>query len=382
MPARTSLMTGVYATQHGCLVNDGVEGYCPARGDLPIPFSRSLKAAGYTLGHVGKWGSARTLRWLRWASTSRAGIRLPCLAWRRVCHPVARHTWFGEVDPGHHTGAERAGLGRRPRHPPVAEAVERNRPSSSAGIRRSRTCRPSHPEPFASLVGLEDVPPWSSPRPAGGQTWRSSASRCVRGTSPAGAGTSGAGRGGAISASLHSSTIRSGASRLALDDLGLVEQTLVVYTSDHGDPCGGHGMIDKHYVMYDDVARAADPALAGPAARRQPRGCVRHPAGPGDDLLWVPALTCRPPFRGTTWWPWPTAGRYCAIGSLAATTVRSSALQPAYGAARLEVHLERNRRGRTLLFGGGCGRVIIAPPAACAEVLHAPTIPGVDGGDE
>ena len=38
-----------------------------------------------------------------------------------------------------------------------------------------------------------------------------------------------------------------------LDRLGLAENTLVVYTTDHGGLCGGHGMIDKHYVMYDDV---------------------------------------------------------------------------------------------------------------------------------
>ncbi|HEX29010.1 TPA: DUF4976 domain-containing protein, partial [Candidatus Poribacteria bacterium] len=31
--------------------------------------------------------------------------------------------------------------------------------------------------------------------------------------------------------------------------------TLVIYTTDHGDMCGGHGMIDKHFIMYDDVVR-------------------------------------------------------------------------------------------------------------------------------
>ena len=41
----------------------------------------------------------------------------------------------------------------------------------------------------------------------------------------------------------------------ALERLGIAEKTLVIYTSDHGDLCGGHGMIDKHYVMYDDVVR-------------------------------------------------------------------------------------------------------------------------------
>src|SRR5690606_28301040 len=40
-----------------------------------------------------------------------------------------------------------------------------------------------------------------------------------------------------------------------LDRLGLAAHTVVVYTADHGDLCGGHGLIDKHYVMYDDLVR-------------------------------------------------------------------------------------------------------------------------------
>ncbi|MDN4522980.1 sulfatase-like hydrolase/transferase [Fictibacillus fluitans] len=31
--------------------------------------------------------------------------------------------------------------------------------------------------------------------------------------------------------------------------------TIVIYTSDHGDLCGGHRMMDKHYVMYEEVVR-------------------------------------------------------------------------------------------------------------------------------
>ena len=41
----------------------------------------------------------------------------------------------------------------------------------------------------------------------------------------------------------------------ALDERGLADDTLVVYTSDHGDLCGSHGLPDKHFVMYDDVVR-------------------------------------------------------------------------------------------------------------------------------
>ncbi|HBP39121.1 MAG TPA: sulfatase [Clostridiales bacterium] len=38
-----------------------------------------------------------------------------------------------------------------------------------------------------------------------------------------------------------------------LDQLGQTRGTLVIYTADHGDMCGGHRMMDKHYVLYDDV---------------------------------------------------------------------------------------------------------------------------------
>jgi arylsulfatase A-like enzyme len=38
----------------------------------------------------------------------------------------------------------------------------------------------------------------------------------------------------------------------ALERLDLLEQTLVIFTSDHGDAAGSHGMIDKHYVMYEE----------------------------------------------------------------------------------------------------------------------------------
>jgi arylsulfatase A-like enzyme len=50
-----------------------------------------------------------------------------------------------------------------------------------------------------------------------------------------------------------------------LDELGIAEDTLVVYTTDHGDMCGDHRMIDKHYIMYDGVVRV--PLLARWPAR-------------------------------------------------------------------------------------------------------------------
>ena len=36
---------------------------------------------------------------------------------------------------------------------------------------------------------------------------------------------------------------------------GAWDDTIIVFTSDHGDLCGSHQMLDKHYVLYDDVCR-------------------------------------------------------------------------------------------------------------------------------
>ncbi len=40
-----------------------------------------------------------------------------------------------------------------------------------------------------------------------------------------------------------------------LEQLGLAENTIVVYTTDHGDTTGDHGLIDQHYILYDCVMR-------------------------------------------------------------------------------------------------------------------------------
>ncbi len=41
----------------------------------------------------------------------------------------------------------------------------------------------------------------------------------------------------------------------ALKLYGNYDETLIIFTSDHGDMCGSHSMLDKHYVLYDDIIR-------------------------------------------------------------------------------------------------------------------------------
>jgi arylsulfatase A-like enzyme len=111
------------------------------------------------------------------------------------------------------------------------------------------------PEPFASLYPPQDIPPWPSfPDPLIGKpyahaqqlrnwqvddwTWDDWAPIVGRYLGEV-------------------SLLDAQVGRLldGLERLGLAEDTLVVYTSDHGDMCGSHGMVDKHNVMYDDVVR-------------------------------------------------------------------------------------------------------------------------------
>jgi len=38
-----------------------------------------------------------------------------------------------------------------------------------------------------------------------------------------------------------------------LEKSGQLKNTIIIYTADHGDMCGSHRMIDKHFVLYEDI---------------------------------------------------------------------------------------------------------------------------------
>lgn len=55
----------------------------------------------------------------------------------------------------------------------------------------------------------------------------------------------------------------------ALEEAGAADNTIVIFTADHGDMCGSHRMMDKHYVLYDDVLRV-------PLMIRWPEAIPKH----------------------------------------------------------------------------------------------------------
>jgi arylsulfatase A-like enzyme len=68
-----------------------------------------------------------------------------------------------------------------------------------------------------------------------------------------------------------------------LQELGLADRTLVLFTADHGDMQGSHGMMDKSVpAFYDAIARV--PLLMRLAGRIRP-GTVRHTPVNSVDLM-------------------------------------------------------------------------------------------------
>lgn len=70
----------------------------------------------------------------------------------------------------------------------------------------------------------------------------------------------------------------------ALYESGQWENTLVIVTADHGGMCGSHRMLDKHYVLYDDVVHVpllmAWPGRISSGMRRRELVCHALDLGP------------------------------------------------------------------------------------------------------
>ncbi|MHB9131778.1 MAG: sulfatase-like hydrolase/transferase [Armatimonadota bacterium] len=254
-PERACLLTGCWPTQHGCVSIPGTETYHPAADALPT-FSELLREAGYALGMVGKFHAE-----VRGTPLDRGfHTFIPDNAyaqWRdaQQLPPAPSNTWFGEVDPYITPEQSRLAWGADHTIALLTEYRAQDRPfflrwdPSEPHL----ACRP--PEPYASLYPPDSIPPWPSfgdkleGKPyiqaqqrrtwqVDGWTWQQWAPVVSR-----------------YLGEIALMDAQIGRVLATLDHLGLADHTLVVYSTDHGDLCGGHGMMDKHFVLYDDVMR-------------------------------------------------------------------------------------------------------------------------------
>jgi arylsulfatase A-like enzyme len=257
VPTRNCLLHGQWSTSHLAIANHDTEAPRPARSGLPS-FTRTLHDAGYSLAHVGKWGvhpekepTHPDYGYDRYVSTS------DYPRWReaRGAPPLPRTTWEGGLDPGIGPEASRLAWGAEE----TIRLLERAASGDHPFFIRWDTPEPHLPnivpEPYYSLFPPEKITPWPSfPDPLTGKPYIQGQQRRTWGVE----GWTWAQWAPVVSRYLGQlSLLDAQIGRLleALDDLKLAENTLVVYSTDHGDLGGGHGMVDKHYVMYDDVVR-------------------------------------------------------------------------------------------------------------------------------
>lgn len=273
-PARVSLLTGLWPAQHGVITNWDSEAVRGIPEGLST-FSSLLHRGGYRMGYVGKWHADPRRGPLEFGfDTYDSGGGYG--AWRRARGLPARphsHGWFGETDPF-----------IRPEESPLAwEAdlvIAQLRAQAEKGKRFFLRWDPVPPhlpnvvpEPYASMYPPADIPPWPSfPDPLIGKPYIQAQQRRTwkvdgfhwRDWAPIV---------GRYLGEISLLDAQIGRILAALRSLGLDENTVVVYTSDHGDMCGGHGMMDKMYVMYEDVVHVPL-IVAGLGPKHAARTCT------------------------------------------------------------------------------------------------------------
>jgi arylsulfatase A-like enzyme len=257
-PVRCSLLSGVYPHAHGVLTNVGLH---PVRAQLAPQQDRlgqALQSAGYRLGYVGKWHVSKqeppAFGYQDYVSlgdymTWRKAQGLPMLdAFNDYSTQTAVR------DPAPVAMSRPAFL--------ADNAIRLLDDYASAGspfMLRLDFHGPHFPnvvpDPYFSMYPPEDIEPW--PNAADDLRGKPAVHRIKRAHwktedmtwedwAPL------------VSAYLGEiSLIDAQVGRVLerLDRLGLGDDTLVVFTTDHGDTIGAHGICNKDYTMYEEIYR-------------------------------------------------------------------------------------------------------------------------------
>jgi arylsulfatase A-like enzyme len=267
VPERCSLLTGQWPAEHLAIANFDTEAPRCFPDHLPT-FSAALAEAGYFLGYVAKWHVHQEKTPLDYGFHEYVP-ESDYYRWRQAegLAPIKQtNAWFGETDPI--TRPEESKLAWGADH--IIRMLESS--ADRPFFVRWDPVEPHLPnvvcEPYASMYAPNEIDPWPSfqdtfeGKPYVQEqmlrtwqidtwTWDDWAPIVGR-----------------YLGEISLLDTQVGRILDALDALGLADDTLVIYTSDHGDMCGGHRMIDKHFIMYDDVVRV--PLMARWPGRIEP----------------------------------------------------------------------------------------------------------------
>jgi arylsulfatase A-like enzyme len=257
-PVRASLLSGVYPHEHKVLTNVALH---PIRESLPVEMDRltpALKAAGYRLGYVGKWHVSHEEDPLDFGFESYASLS-DYLTWRRsegLDIPDAMQDFTvqrAERDSALAEKSQAAWLADR------AIAALDDLAGDAPFFIRLDFQGPHFPnvvpEPYWSMYDPASIPPWPNAadtlegKPAvhriKQQHWRT-------------AGMPWSGWQPLVSAYFGEITLIDAQVGRVLDHLARSvrdRDTLVIWTTDHGDTIGAHGISNKDYTMYEEIYR-------------------------------------------------------------------------------------------------------------------------------
>ncbi len=254
-PARESLFSGLWPAQHKGLWNYDIT--------LPVaPFdshtwTEDLKDDGYLLGYIGKWHVSAKKTPIDFGFDDYVSDEQYPI-WRNrqnlpeVVPVIKNNTWMGGVDP--------APLGKQHTHWLAGKAIRLIKKYHKAGkpwnmvlsFREPHLpCNPS--KRFLEMYDTSAIKPWKNfsdslihkPYIQKQQlynwgiedyTWKQWAVYVKH-----------------YYAMISQTDDAIGKVLDFLNQIGIEKNTVVIFTADHGDMAGAHGMIDKHYVMYDEV---------------------------------------------------------------------------------------------------------------------------------
>lgn len=256
-PARQALLHGRRPESFGALWNAGIALPVPSLPPDAFVWPRALSETGYRCAFFGKWGVHPEHSPLAYGYERYAGER-DYRSFLRANEEEASYSYtngfFGETSP--------VPVGRSPCHWFADRAIETIRQFRKEGTpwhvalhfpEPHPPCRPSGE--FAGMYKAEDIPEWPSFRETFDnkpyiQKQQLHSWQVDRFEWPDWAPV--VARYFGVISQLDAAV---GRVLEALEEEGGANDTLVVFTSDHGDLCGAHRMMDKHYVLYDDVVR-------------------------------------------------------------------------------------------------------------------------------
>ncbi|NOV04595.1 sulfatase-like hydrolase/transferase [Paenibacillus sp. LMG 31457] len=257
-PARQSFVCGRRAESFGGLWNFSLGMQVGALEPASYSWARTLQEAGYVNGYIGKWDVHPTYDPTHYGYDVFVSSDEKYREWLKERHPDLAYAngYFGETDPlpladtRTHQTADMAGrLMRR-----LCEESAGSPWQLRVNFQEPHLpCRPA--AEFAGMYAPACIPEWGSFRETFANKpyiqeqqlrnwhienydwteWAPIVARYYE-----------------IVSQLDDAI---GKLLAELDALGRSEDTVVIFTTDHGDMCGGHRMLDKHYVLYEDVVK-------------------------------------------------------------------------------------------------------------------------------